>query len=143
MVPYLHPPKKAFLYPSVWPRKECTWTLNWKENLLICFENCHRVLYSYRQVRNSMMNTFIIVNITPHVRDSLEDKSMLVHSKKIFLLPSAWQGTEYTWGLIWKKSLLIGFQSYHAISYSHNSRVDRRCGVNTLLMVNIKLICKS
>ena len=28
------------------------------------------------------MNTLIIVKIPPHVRDSLEDKYMLVHSKK-------------------------------------------------------------
>ena len=57
--------KKAFLSSSVWPRTEYTWTLNWKEGLLICFGNCQSVSYSDRQSRNRMMNTFIIVNITP------------------------------------------------------------------------------
>ena len=32
--------------------------------------------------------------------ESLEVKSMLVHSKKTFLLPSFWPGTEYTWAHI-------------------------------------------
>ena len=46
-----------------------------------------------------MMNTFIIVNIIPHVRDYLEDNSMLVHCKRVFLLSSVWPGTEYTLAL--------------------------------------------
>ena len=51
--PFLHPPKKAFLSSSVWPRREYTWTLDWKESLLTCFENCQDVPYSHRQSRNS------------------------------------------------------------------------------------------
>ena len=47
-----------------------------------------------------MMNTFIIVNITQHVRDGLEDKSMIVPSKKAFFLPSVWPETKCTWALI-------------------------------------------
>ena len=47
-----------------------------------------------------MMNTFIIVKIPPHGRDSSEDKSMFFHSKKAFLLPEVWPGTEYTRTLI-------------------------------------------
>ena len=47
-----------------------------------------------------MVNTFIIVNTAPHVRGSLDDKSMLAHSKKASPLPSVWQGTEHTWALI-------------------------------------------
>ena len=62
---------------------------------------------------------------------------MLFHSKKTFLLPSVWSGTEYTWALIWKKSLLICFESYQSIPYSHTGGVDSI--VNTLLMVNINL----
>ena len=57
------------------------------------------------------MDTFRIVNITPHVRDSLEDKFALAHSKNTFLLPSVWPGTEHTRALISKKSLLICFKS--------------------------------
>ena len=63
--PILHLPKKAFLSPSLWSRREHTWTLSWKENLLICFENCLGVSYEHKQSRNRMMNTFIISNITP------------------------------------------------------------------------------
>ena len=45
---------------------------------------------------------------------------MLVHSavsttKKAFFLLSIWPGTECTW----KKSLLICFESYQGIPYSH------------------------
>ena len=46
--------------------------------------------------RKKMMNTFIIVNATPHLGDSSWDDSMLFHSKKAFLLPSVWPGKEYT-----------------------------------------------
>ena len=87
------------------------------------------------------MNTFTIVNITHTiVRDSLEDKSMLIHSKKAFPLPSVCPGAEYTWALIWKKSLLICFESYQGIPYSNTGRVNRN--VNIFLMVKIKPIGK-
>ena len=36
-LPFLEPLRKAFLSPSVWPRREHTWTLNWKQSLLILF----------------------------------------------------------------------------------------------------------
>ena len=42
---------------------------------------------------------------------------MLFHSKKALLLPLVWPGTEYTWALIWKKSLIICFESYQGIPY--------------------------
>ena len=42
--------------------------------------------------------------------------------------------------LIWKSSLLICFDSYQGIPYSHTGRVGRN--VNTLLMVNINPISK-
>ena len=87
--PLLAPSKKAFLFSSVWPRREHTWTYNWEECLLICFENYQGVPYSHWQSRNRMVETFIIVNTNP---TCLEDKSMFVHSKKTFLLPSVWQG---------------------------------------------------
>ena len=61
-------PKKAFLSPSVWARREYIWKLNWKESLLIYFENWQGAPCSHRQSRNRMMNTFIIVNITPIYR---------------------------------------------------------------------------
>ena len=91
--------------------------------------------------RNKMMSTFIINNITPHVKDSSLDKFMLFYSKKTFLLLSVSPGTEYTWALIWKKNLLISFESYEGTPYSHTGRVDRN--VKTLIMVNINPLCKS
>ena len=87
--------------------------------------------------RNRMMNTFI--TLPPYVRDSSEDKSMLFHFKKTFVLSSVWSGREHTWAIIWKKSLLICFKSYQDILYSHKGRVDRN--LNILLMVNINPIC--
>ena len=79
-----------------------------------------------RHSSNRMMSTLIIVNITSTcVRDRLEDKYLLVHSKKTFLLPSVWPGIEYNWALVWKKSLLICFESYQGIPYSHTGIVER------------------
>ena len=75
--------------------------------------------------------------LSPHA-ENLEDKTMLVHSKKGFLLPSVWPETEYTLALIWRKSLLVCFESYQGIPYSHTGRVDRM--INTLLMVNINFM---
>ena len=74
------------------------------------------------------------------MEDSLEDKSIPLHSKKTFLLLLAWSGTEYTWAFIWKKSLLIYFESYQVIQYPHTVREDRN--MNNLLMVSINLICR-
>ena len=65
---------------------------------------------------------------------------MLFHSKKSFLLLSVWPGTEYTWALIWNKSLLSCFKSYRGIPYSHTGRVDRM--MNTFIKVNITPTCK-
>ena len=68
---------------------------------------------------------------------------MLVNSKKAFLFPSVWPETEYPWAFTWKKSLLICFESYQGIPYSHTGRVDRGCTVNTLLMVNLTLYVRA
>ena len=64
----------------------------------------------------------------------------IFHSKKASLLPSVWPGTKYAWEIIWKKSLLICFESYQGILYSSTGRVDMN--VNILLIVNINPICK-
>ena len=58
-------PKKAFLYLSVWARREYIWKLNKKESLLIYFENCQTAPWFHRQGRKRIMNTFIIANINP------------------------------------------------------------------------------
>ena len=77
-------PKRAFLSPSVWARRKYIWKLSQIESWLICFENYQGVPCSHRQSRNMMMNSFIIVNITPYAIDSLEDKSMLALFKQAF-----------------------------------------------------------
>ena len=61
-------PKKAFLSPLVWARRKYIWKLNLKVSLLIYFENFQGDPCSHSQSRNRMMNTFIIVNITPICR---------------------------------------------------------------------------
>ena len=50
--------------------------------------------------RVGIVSTFIKLALPQHVRDSLQDKSMLFHSKKSVLLFSVWSGTEYNWALI-------------------------------------------
>ena len=113
-------PKRLFLSPSVWARREYMWKLSWKESLLICFRNYQAVPCSHRQSMNRMMNSFIIVNITPYAKDSLEDKSILVLFKKAFPLTSlgrSFQRRAY--------NLLLCLESYQAIPYSHTGRVDR------------------
>ena len=67
-------------------------------------------------------NTFITL---PHICKSLEDKSMVIHSKNLFLFPSVYPGTEYTSAPIWKEILLICFESYKCIPCFHLGRVDR------------------
>ena len=69
---FLHSPRKAFLSPSVWPRREHTWTLNWKQSLLICFESYHQgAPYSHTGRVDRKMNTLImVITLTLYVRDS-------------------------------------------------------------------------
>ena len=114
-------PKKVFLSLSVWARREYIWKLNWKESLLICFENCQGVPCSHKQNKISMMNTFITVNIALTCKRCLEDKSMLFHFKKAFpltLLGHSFERRTYC--------LLPCFQRYKCISYSHTGQVVRR-----------------
>ena len=54
---------------------------------------------------------------------SAAQMSMLVHPKKVFLFPSVWPETGYTWALralICKKSLLIYSESYEGIPYYYH-----------------------
>ena len=45
--PFLHPPKKGLpLLFNLAKKRIYTWTLSWKESLLICFENCQGIPYS-------------------------------------------------------------------------------------------------
>ena len=74
------------------------------------------------------MNTFIIAKRYPQMYGiySSWDKSMLFHSKKVLLFPSVLSGTQYTWALIWKKSLIICFESYQGIPYLFPYRQSRQ-----------------
>ena len=112
---------KVFLSLSVWARREYIWKLNWKESLLICFENCQGVPCSHKQNKNSMVNTFITVNIALTCKRCLEDKSMLFHFKKAFPLTLLEHSFERR-----ACCLLPCFQRYQGISYSHTGQVVRR-----------------
>ena len=63
---------KAFLSLSVWPRRQYTWTLNWKKSLLICFESYQGIPY-YQHRKNRQWKCVECKNFDD-VRDSLEDK---------------------------------------------------------------------
>ena len=124
-------PKKVSLYPSVWARREYIWKLNWKESLLIYFENWQGAHCSHRQSRNRMMNTFIIVKIAPSLENSLENKSMLlVHFKKglpLTLLGNSFDRRAAYW-------LLFCFElPWYPLFLHRQSRQQRT--VNTLLMI--------
>ena len=71
-----------------------------------------------------------------YVRDSLEDKTMLlVHFKKVFpltLFEHSFQRRAY-----W---LLFHFESYQGIPYFYTGKLDRM--VNTFLMIKINPTCK-
>ena len=115
-------PKKAFISPSVWPKKEHIWKLNWKESLLIYCENYQGAPCSHRQSRNRIMDTSIIVNITPTPSYPLQKG-----------IPS-----HFTWALISKKSLLITVLFWMLPGYSlFLHRQSRQRMVNTLLMIKI------
>ena len=88
------------------------------------------------------MNTFIIVNITlpSYVIDSLKDKSMLVHLKKSLPSHFACLGTHLKEELT--PYILLSFENYQGIPYSHTGRVDKHGIVNILLMADINHICK-
>ena len=69
---------------------------------------------------NRMINSFIIVNITRYAIDSLEDKSMFVLFKKAFPLTSFGHSFERR-----ASHLLLCFEIYQGIPYSHTGRVDK------------------
>ena len=79
--PYLLLPKRPLSHLQIGQGENILGRSNL--SLLNCFENSQGVLYSDRESRKEMMNTFMLVNIIPpHIRNSLEDKSMLASSRK-------------------------------------------------------------
>ena len=94
--PLLAPSKKGLLLAFTFAKKRTYLDTQLKGDLTNLFFELPDVPFSHRQSRNRMISTFIIVNITPHLRDILEDKLMLVHSKNAYLLPSVWPGIEDT-----------------------------------------------
>ena len=101
--PFLHPSKKKSLFFPLQFGSEENISGNSIERrvyILIYFENWQGAPCSYRQSRNRMMNTFIIVNITPICKRQFRGY--------IYACPHQ-KGPPYhfTWALIWKKSLLL------------------------------------
>ena len=66
------------------------------------------------------MKSFIINNIIPYAIYSLEDKPILVHFRKAFPITSLGHSFERR-----AYYLLLCFESYQGIPYSHTGRVDR------------------
>ena len=60
---FLHSSKKTFISPSVWPRREYTWHSVEKRAYWFILKIAR--MFSIPTSRNRMMNTFIIVDITP------------------------------------------------------------------------------
>ena len=87
-------------------------------------------MFLIRESRYRMMNAVIIVNITPTCKGYFRGYTYAFPFQKDLLLASVWPGTECTYTLIWKKSLIICFESYQDIPYSHTGRVGNN--VNTL-----------
>ena len=115
MSSFLVSSKNASLSSLLWLRREHTWTLNWKE---VCFQNCLDLPFPTVRVGIGWSTLCNSLALSPHVRDSQEDKSILVYFKKVFLIRSVWPVTEYTRANIWKKSLLIGFESHHGMVFT-------------------------
>ena len=113
--PLLHLPEKTFYFPSVWSRREYNWTLNWKDNLLNCFENCKSVP--------------LFPNFT------------LVDSKKAFLIPISLARNRIYLGTHLTKELIDLFWKLPRYSLIPHWQSRQRM-VNTLLLVNINSVCK-
>ena len=96
--------------------------LNWKESLLIYFENFEAVPCSHRQSSNRMLKTFLIVNITPFTIVNIIPSLSLYFSTPF---------TDHCFILKVTK----------VFPYSYTGKVDRRM-VNTLLMIKINPTCK-
>ena len=82
-----------------------------------------------------MMNTLIIVNITPKVRDNLEE-CFLSTSKRPSL--SLYLGTPFKEELT---DYCFNFKVTRVFPYFYTGKVDQKM-VNTLLMIKINPTCK-
>ena len=139
--PLLHSPKKGFPLTFSLAKREYTWTLNWQESLLIFFENCQGVPYSHIQSRNRMMKTFIIVNITLHVRDDLKNRSNTCPLQKGLPSPFSLAGNTIYLGTHLKEELIDLFWKLPGY-FLFPHKQSRQRMVNTLLMFNINPVCK-
>ena len=71
------------------------------------------------------MNFFIIVNIISTCKETVHMTSLCFSiQKKAFLFSFSLARNRYTWSLVCKKGLLICFESYQGILYSHTGKVD-------------------
>ena len=91
-----------------------------------------------QESRNRMVSTFLMV--ASHVRDSLEDKSILFSFKKGLPRLFSLAKKKIYLGAHLKEELTDLFWTVPGYSYSHKQR--RKTMENTLLMVNIIPICK-
>ena len=78
LVPSKRKPSSPISFASKRIYLEYTWVSICKESLLICFVMCQGILYFHRHSRKRMLNILAMIDITPYIIDSIEDKSMFV-----------------------------------------------------------------
>ena len=110
MCPPLHPSKKGLSFSFSLGKKIIYLETQLKREFTDLF---------WKLPCNTTMNSSIINNIIPYAIYSLEDKPMLVHFKKVFPRTSLGHSFERAY------YLLLCFESYQGIFYSHPGRVDR------------------
>ena len=134
MASFLVSSKNASLSSLLWLRREHTWTLNWKE---VCFQNCLDLPFPTVRVGIGWSTLCNSLALSPHVRDSQEDKSILVYFKKVFLIRSVWPVTKYTFEKRAYWLVLKATMVWYLLFPTHQSRQRM---VNTLLMVKITVL---
>ena len=111
MWPPSHPSKKGLSFPFSLGKKRIYLETQLKREFTDLF---------WKLTYDTTMNSFIINNIIPYAIYSLEDKSILVHFRKAFPITSLGHSFERR-----AYYLLLCFESYQGIPYSHTGRVDR------------------
>ena len=122
----------SFLHPAVWPRWEYIWALNWDRDYWFILKTAR--MFLFLTSKNRMMNTFVIVTLSPHVRDSSKEVYAFPFQKDLpsplsLARNSIYLGTHLTEelnDLFWK---LPGYSLFPS------GRVDSN--ENILLVVNI------
>ena len=104
------------------------------------FLQCLYVMGSNKKMSGNIFSNFTKGEIFHH----LWQPSALGGNRTMWSPSSVWPGTEYNRALIWNKSLLICFESYHGMVFPiplHRQSWQEN-GEHLLLMVNSNPVCK-